>query len=60
MTVATRLPVGLAARDWGHTVLPLPAGTWADLLTGHEHTGEAPLRAVLSDYPVALLIQEEG
>jgi (1->4)-alpha-D-glucan 1-alpha-D-glucosylmutase len=56
LTVATRLPVGLMARGWGETVLPLPDGTWADLLTGREYTGDAPLHRLLADYPVALLI----
>src|SRR4029077_2472955 len=39
VTVATRLPVGLTAWGWGDTVLTLPEGAWADLLTGHEHAG---------------------
>jgi (1->4)-alpha-D-glucan 1-alpha-D-glucosylmutase len=60
LTVATRLPVGLAARGWGETVLPLPSGEWADLLTGREHAGDAPLHDLLADYPVALLIREEA
>ncbi len=60
LTVATRLPVGLAARGWGDTVLVLPAGTWADLLTGREYAGDAPLHALLADYPVALLIEVEA
>ncbi|HEX3929675.1 MAG TPA: malto-oligosyltrehalose synthase [Nocardioides sp.] len=59
LTVATRLPVGLAARGWGETVLPLPDGVWADLLTGREHAGDARLSELLADYPVALLIREE-
>jgi (1->4)-alpha-D-glucan 1-alpha-D-glucosylmutase len=60
LTVATRLPVGLAAHGWGDTVLPLPPGRWADLLTGREHGGASPLHEVLADYPVALLIKEES
>jgi (1->4)-alpha-D-glucan 1-alpha-D-glucosylmutase len=60
ITVATRLPVGLAARGWGDTALPLPGGRWADLLTGREHAGDAALREVLADYPVALLIREDA
>jgi (1->4)-alpha-D-glucan 1-alpha-D-glucosylmutase len=59
LTVATRLPVGLAARGWGESVLPLPDGVWADLLTGREHAGDARLSELLADYPVALLIREE-
>ena len=60
LTVATRLPVGLAARGWGETVLPLPAGAWADLLTGREYAGDARLHELLADYPVALLIRDEA
>jgi (1->4)-alpha-D-glucan 1-alpha-D-glucosylmutase len=60
LTVATRLPVGLAVRGWGGTALPLPAGEWADLLTGREHAGDAPLHELLADLPVALLIREES
>jgi len=58
LTVATRLPVGLAARGWGDTVLHLPAGEWADLLTGREYDGDAPAHEVLADLPTALLIRE--
>jgi (1->4)-alpha-D-glucan 1-alpha-D-glucosylmutase len=60
LTVATRMPVRLAAHGWGDTVLALPEGEWADLLTGREHSGDAPLHLLLSDYPVALLIREES
>jgi (1->4)-alpha-D-glucan 1-alpha-D-glucosylmutase len=60
LTVATRLPVGLAARGWGDTVLALPGGTWADLLTGREYAGSAPAHDLLADLPVALLIREEA
>ncbi|WP_460776191.1 malto-oligosyltrehalose synthase [Microbacterium sp. GXF7504] len=57
IAVATRLPVGLAARGgWGDTVLQLPAGTWRDAFTGATVAGgPAPLAALLSRYPVALL-----
>jgi (1->4)-alpha-D-glucan 1-alpha-D-glucosylmutase len=60
LTVATRLPFGLATRGWGETVLPLPEGAWADLLTGREYSGDAPLHELLADYPVALLLREEA
>jgi (1->4)-alpha-D-glucan 1-alpha-D-glucosylmutase len=59
VTVATRLPVGLAARGWGDTTICLPGGTWADLLTGREYAGDAATSELLADYPVALLIREE-
>jgi (1->4)-alpha-D-glucan 1-alpha-D-glucosylmutase len=55
----TRLPVGLAARGWGETVLGLPRGRWADLLTGREYDGDALVRELLADLPVALLLREE-
>ncbi len=60
LTVATRLPVRLAERGWSDTRLFLPEGAWADLLTGREYAGEAPLHDVLADYPVALLIGEDS
>jgi (1->4)-alpha-D-glucan 1-alpha-D-glucosylmutase len=58
ISVATRLPVGLAEHGWGDTVLHLPDGEWADLLTGREYAGDAPLHEVLGDLPVALLVRE--
>jgi (1->4)-alpha-D-glucan 1-alpha-D-glucosylmutase len=60
LTVATRLPVGLAEHGWGDTALSLPDGEWADLLTGREYAGDAPLHELLADLPVALLIREES
>jgi (1->4)-alpha-D-glucan 1-alpha-D-glucosylmutase len=60
LTVVTRLPLGLAGRGWGDTVLPLPDGAWTDLLTGRDHTCEVRLDALLADYPVALLVREEA
>jgi (1->4)-alpha-D-glucan 1-alpha-D-glucosylmutase len=60
VTVATRLPVGLAEHGWGDTVVHLPDGRWADLLTGREHAADAVAREVLADLPVALLIRAES
>jgi (1->4)-alpha-D-glucan 1-alpha-D-glucosylmutase len=60
LSVATRLPVGLASRGWGDTLLDLPPGQWADLLTGREYAGPAPAHELLADLPVALLIREEA
>jgi (1->4)-alpha-D-glucan 1-alpha-D-glucosylmutase len=60
LTVASRLPVGLAARGWGDTVLHLPEGRWVDLLTGREHAGATAAASLLADLPVGLLIQEEA
>lgn len=57
IAVATRLPVGLAARGgWGDTALLVPPGSWRDELTGAEVTGGiVPLGPLLERYPVALL-----
>ena len=61
VAVATRLPVGLAARGgWGDTVLPLPEAStdWYDVITGEAVGGSAPeLGRVLERYPVALLVR---
>jgi (1->4)-alpha-D-glucan 1-alpha-D-glucosylmutase len=64
ITVATRLPVGLARRGgWADTRLPLPGGTWRDALTGRvvRADADAPGIAVadlLDHYPVALLLAD--
>ncbi|MGW1995480.1 malto-oligosyltrehalose synthase [Embleya sp. NPDC001921] len=56
ITVATRLPAGLAAKGgWGGALLPLPPGRWVDALTGDTYTGQARLRHILENLPVALL-----
>ncbi|MCW2813838.1 MAG: treY, partial [Nocardioides sp.] len=58
ITVATRLPLGLAARGgWGDTTLRLPPGSWRDVLTDWPTDGA--LSALLSTYPVALLVKED-
>ncbi|EOD69809.1 maltooligosyl trehalose synthase, partial [Amycolatopsis vancoresmycina DSM 44592] len=55
----TRLPVGLdAGGGWRDTVLPLPPGTWTDVLTGREVTGELAL--LFDRYPVALLVRGDA
>lgn len=57
--LATRLPVGLAARGWGDTALLLPHGEWRDELTGRTITATpsgVPLESLLAHYPVALLV----
>ncbi len=65
VTVVTRLPVGLRRRGgWPDTVLPLPAGSWADLLTGTVYEGAGhhgagvPMAELTRWLPVALLVQE--
>ncbi|MGH3918350.1 MAG: malto-oligosyltrehalose synthase [Pseudonocardiaceae bacterium] len=59
VAVATRLPVGLAARGgWAETALPLPEGSWTDAFTGFSASGPAPLAGLLDRYPVALLLAD--
>ena len=63
VTVATRLPVGFAARDgWGTTALQLPGGAWRDVITGAVMTGSdtrgLQVSEVLRSLPVALLVRE--
>ena len=57
ISVGTRLPVGLAARDgWGDTTLVLPGRRVVDLFSGREFDGGTiALADLLSTYPVALL-----
>jgi (1->4)-alpha-D-glucan 1-alpha-D-glucosylmutase len=58
VTVATRLPAGLAETGWQDTVLALPTGTWTDVLTGERLPGDRPALAdLLARYPVALLVR---
>jgi len=71
VTVATRLPVGLAARAgaqpaasappeaWGDTVLLRRSGPAVDVVTGRRFdAGAIPLAELLEHYPVALLAAE--
>ncbi|WP_148262414.1 alpha-amylase family glycosyl hydrolase [Hoyosella subflava] len=45
---------------WGDTSVPLPEGTWRDLLTGKNHSGEALAADMFSELPVALLVRGGG
>jgi (1->4)-alpha-D-glucan 1-alpha-D-glucosylmutase len=61
VTVATRLPVGVAAAGWGDTALQLPNGAWRDLLTGERFVSDVAGIAVaplLARLPVALLVRD--
>jgi (1->4)-alpha-D-glucan 1-alpha-D-glucosylmutase len=61
VSVATRLPAGLARDGWGDTALQLPNGAWRDLLTGErivsDIAGVAADR-LLTRLPVALLVRD--
>ncbi|MFC7622773.1 malto-oligosyltrehalose synthase [Microlunatus sp. GCM10028923] len=55
ITLATRLPVALAATGWSGTTVDLPAGL-SDQLSGRDVPGgRTELATLLADYPVALL-----
>ncbi len=59
ITVATRLPVGLATRGgWGETGLDLPPGSWRDALT--DRPASTRLADLLDTHPVALLVREDS
>lgn len=65
ITVATRLPVGLAGRGgWGNTTLPVSGSGYTNVLTQEfidtSRTGSISLGSLLSRYPVALLVPAEG
>ena len=62
ITLATRLPVGLAARGgWGDTVVDVGSAPVVDVITGrHIEGGELRVADVLDRYPVALLVEEGG
>ena len=55
VVVASRLSSGLA--DDGGTTVPVPGGTWRDVLTGATYEGPSTLAAVLGRLPVALLVR---
>jgi (1->4)-alpha-D-glucan 1-alpha-D-glucosylmutase len=55
IAVAPRLVLGLET-GWGDTRLPLPPGSWRDVLCGAEHeSGAIPLADLFARFPVALL-----
>ncbi|MFI7580734.1 malto-oligosyltrehalose synthase [Kocuria kalidii] len=61
VTVATRLPLGLASRGgFADETLDLPEGEFEDVLTHRPHTGTVALSQLLSDYPVALLRRKDS
>jgi len=46
--------------DWGGTTLTLPTGTWQSALSGQSHSGRIPVPDLLAEFPVALLVRQEG
>jgi (1->4)-alpha-D-glucan 1-alpha-D-glucosylmutase len=46
--------------DWGDTTLTLPEGTWRNLFTGADFSGDVPPGQVFGRFPVALLVRQDG
>jgi (1->4)-alpha-D-glucan 1-alpha-D-glucosylmutase len=58
VTLATRLPVSLAAGGgWTGTTVTLPEQL-TDVLTGRRYSGTVEVGTVLDRYPVALLVRD--
>ncbi|MEK8172912.1 hypothetical protein NKH77_39620 [Streptomyces sp. M19] len=58
ISAVTRLSGRLReAGGWADTELPLPPGTWRDLLTGRRGKGHWPLDGLFDRLPVALLVR---
>ncbi|HEX3571452.1 MAG TPA: malto-oligosyltrehalose synthase [Acidobacteriaceae bacterium] len=59
-TVVPRLPF-LLGGVWQDTSVNVPAGSWTNFLTGITVAGGAvPLQILLQDFPVALLVKDNG
>ena len=60
VTVVPRLALGLRRTGgWKDTAVPLPPGSWTDVLSARRHDGgEAYLLRLLRDFPVALLVRD--
>jgi (1->4)-alpha-D-glucan 1-alpha-D-glucosylmutase len=58
ITLATRLPIGLAAiGGWHHTTVEI-SGSWVDVLTGRRWSKTVLVGDLLGTYPVALLASD--
>ncbi|GAC1696563.1 MAG: malto-oligosyltrehalose synthase [Candidatus Limnocylindrales bacterium] len=58
ITIAPRLVWQLGG-DWGETRLPLPPGSWRDVISGAAVRSDR-LADLLGAFPVALLLREDG
>ncbi|WP_343599012.1 malto-oligosyltrehalose synthase [Mycobacterium sp.] len=59
LVAVTRWTVRLAETGWGDTVLPLPAGSWTDALTGATFRGSPAAATLFAELPVVLLEREQ-
>ncbi len=60
IVAVSRWTVALEDTGWGDTVLRLPAGTWADRITGARHTGTLRAAELFAELPVTLLERADG
>lgn len=60
LTAVTRHSVRLSETGWDDTSLSLPAGMWADRLSGVRHRGDVLAAELFTDLPVALLERVDG
>ncbi|MGW7514954.1 malto-oligosyltrehalose synthase [Streptomyces sp. NPDC054796] len=61
VAAVTRLALRLEeGGGWRGTELPLPEGTWRDLLSGRTARGRRPVGALFAGAPVALLVREDA
>lgn len=55
VVAVTRWTVRLSETGWGNTVVPLPEGTWTDVLSGAMASGPTSAAELFADLPVVLL-----
>ncbi len=55
VVAVTRWTVRLQDTGWGDTAVPVPAGSWVDVLTGRRVSGAAPAADLFAELPVVLL-----
>jgi (1->4)-alpha-D-glucan 1-alpha-D-glucosylmutase len=55
VVAVTRWTVRLRDTGWGDTAVPVPAGSWVDVLTGRRFNGPAPAADLFAELPVVLL-----
>jgi len=62
VTVAPIRALDVEQNGWGDDRVELPGGTWHDVLSGRDVEGgrEVPLAELLRDFPVAVLVRDQG
>jgi (1->4)-alpha-D-glucan 1-alpha-D-glucosylmutase len=60
LIVVPRLVLGLSG-NWADTAIPLPSGSWRNVMTGDQgFSGEVRMMDLLRRFPVALLVRGQG